>query len=72
MNMLEILFAICMLVVFGKLFFFGIRAAWGITKLLVTVVLFPVILLALLLGGLVYLAVPVLVIAGIIAFVAKA
>lgn len=66
--MLEVLFAVFMLIVFGKLFFLGLRAAWGITKFFVTIVLFPVILVGLLLGGLFYLAIPFLIVAGIIAF----
>ena len=70
--MLEVLFAVCMLIIFGKLFFFGLRAAWGITKFFVTIVLFPVILVGLLLGGLFYLAIPFLIVAGIIAFAIRA
>ena len=30
--MLELLFGILMLVVFGKLFVFGMKATWGITR----------------------------------------
>ena len=30
--MLTLLFIICMFGVFGKLFFFGLKAAWGISK----------------------------------------
>lgn len=35
--MLSLLFTICMIWIFGKILFFGIKAAWGISKLLVTV-----------------------------------
>ena len=64
--MLEILFTICMLWVFGKLFFFGLRAAWGLTKLLAVVVFLPVILIGLVLMGLISIALPIVIVVGII------
>lgn len=68
--MLSLLFVICMIWVFGKIVFFGIRAAWGISKFLVTVVLFPFLLIAMVAGGLLYLAFPLLIFAGLIAWIA--
>ena len=63
--MLSLLFMICVFWIFGKLFIFGLRAAWSVSKLLLTVVLCPVILIGMLIGGLLHLAFPILVIAGI-------
>ena len=63
--MLSLLFVICVFWIFGKLFIFGLRAAWSVSKLLLTVVLWPVILIGMLIGGLLHLAFPILVIAGI-------
>ena len=40
--MLTLLFIICFFAVFGKLLMFGIKAAWGISKFLLTIVLLPV------------------------------
>ena len=54
-----------MIWVFGKLLFFGIKAAWGISKFLVTIVLLPLILIGLVVGGLIYIAFPILIIVGI-------
>ena len=65
--MLTILFLIFLFGIFGKLFFFGIRAAWGISKFVLMVVFFPVILLGMLIVGLVKLAFPLLLIFGVIA-----
>ena len=65
--MLKILFLIFLFVIFGKLFFFGIRAAWGISKFVLMVVFFPVILIGMLIVGLVKLAFPLLLIFGVIA-----
>ena len=64
--MLELLFAVLMITIFGKLFIFGVKATWGITKILVTVVLLPLILIGLVIGGLVSLALPILIVVGII------
>ena len=65
--MLTILFLILLFGIFGKLFFFGIRAAWGISKFVLMVVFFPVILIGMLIVGLVKLAFPLLLIFGVIA-----
>lgn len=63
--MLSLLFMICVFWIFGKLFIFGLRATWSVSKLLLTVVFWPVILIGMLIGGLLHLAFPILVIAGI-------
>ena len=52
-----------------KLISLSIRAAWGIAKLIFFVIGFPVILLVLLAVGLIYLAVPLLIIGLILSFV---
>ena len=67
--MLSLLFAICMIGFIWKLFVFGVKASWGIMKLLCTVVFFPVILIGMVLGGVMYIAFPLLIIGGIIALV---
>lgn len=64
--MFTLLFLICMLGIFGKLLVFGLRAAWGVSKLLLTVVFFPVILSGMVFAGLIYLAFPILIIVGIV------
>lgn len=67
--MLSFLFTILMIVVFGKLIGFAIRATWGISKVIITLVLLPMILIVLVLGGLLSIAFPILVIVGLIALV---
>lgn len=64
--MLTLLFTLCMLWVFGKLFFFGIRAAWGISKFILTIVLLPISLILMVVGGLMSIAFPILIVVGII------
>lgn len=67
--MLTIIFGILMLVFIFEIIGAGIRLAWGITKVLCTVIFFPVILIALFAAGLVYIALPILIIAGIVCLV---
>ncbi|MBU5482628.1 hypothetical protein [Blautia sp. MSJ-19] len=64
--MLSLLFIVCMIWFIGKLFVFGMKASWGIIKLLGTVVFFPVILIGMVVVGLIHLALPLLIIGGII------
>ncbi|MCR5083864.1 MAG: hypothetical protein K6B15_10375 [Parasporobacterium sp.] len=64
--MLFLLFMIA-LVCFGwKFLVFAIHATWGIAKILLFLVFFPIILIGLVIGGLIYIALPVLLIVGII------
>ena len=56
--MLSLLFTILMIIVFGKLIGVAIRATWGISKILVSLVFLPMILIGLVVGGLIYLAFP--------------
>ena len=64
--MLTILFSILMFVIFGKLFFFALRACWGVGRILFTVILLPLFLIILVAGGLIYIALPILVVIGIV------
>lgn len=65
--MLSLLFAFCMIWFIGKFLIFGVKASWGIMKLLCTVVFFPVILIGMVVGGLMYIAFPLLLIGGVVA-----
>lgn len=65
--MLTLIFAILMFVVFGKFVLLAIKATWGITKVLFSLVFLPIILVLLVVGGLIYIALPVLAIVGIVA-----
>lgn len=65
--MFTLIFMILLFSVFGKLLSLSVKAAWGITKVLFTLVLLPIILIALVIGGLIYIAFPVLIIVGIVA-----
>ena len=69
--MLTFIFLILMFVIFGKLIFFAFRAAWGITNILFTLVLLPVILIGLVFGGLISIALPLLMIIGIISWISR-
>ena len=65
--MLTLLFIICMFVVFGKVAGLALRGAWGMTKILLSLVFFPIILIGMVFKGLIVLALPALIIFGIAA-----
>lgn len=67
--MLTLLFMVLMVVVFGKLLVFALKASWGIVKVLLTIVFLPLVLVCLVLAGLVYVAVPVLLVVGLFSMV---
>lgn len=60
-----LLFMILMFVVFGKMFRLAIRATWGITKILFTIVFLPLILIGMVFSGLLSVAFIVLIVIGI-------
>ena len=65
--MFYFLFMILMFYIFGKLFFFGLKAAWGLSKFILTIILLPITLMVMVSCGLLYFAF-VLLIVGIISF----
>lgn len=67
--MLTSLFIILMFAVFGKMIIFAFKASWGILKILLTIIIFPLFLIGLFFSGLVYIALILLVIAGIVSVV---
>ncbi len=69
--MLSLLFAIGMILLFGKLFFFGLKATWGITKFLVTIVLLPLVLIIMAVSGMFYIAFIILIAGGIVAAIGR-
>ena len=69
--MFTLLFVFCMFGVFGKLFCFGLKAAWGISKFVLNIVFLPLILIVMVAGGLLSVAFPLLLIIGIIGLVAS-
>ena len=62
--MMTLIFTFLMIVVFSKILIFAARAAWGISKIIVSLVLLPVCLVGLVLAGLVQIALPILLIVG--------
>ena len=64
--MLTLLFVICMLGIFGKLIGLAFKMTWGIAKVLFTLVFLPVILVGLAMGGLLVVALPLLIVVGIV------
>ena len=65
--MWTLIFLLLMIAVFGKLIFFAVKMTWGVTKIL----FFPLILIGLVMAGLMYIALPILLVVGIITWFVK-
>ena len=61
-----LLFFVLLLSIFGKILGFAIRATWGISKIVFSVVLLPLFLIGLDFKGLISVALPVLIVIGIV------
>ena len=68
--MLTFIFTILMIIIFVKILVFAISATWGIARILFSVVLLPLVLVGLFLKGLIVIALPLLLIIGLIAIFA--
>ena len=66
--MFYFLFMILMFYIFGKLFFFGLKAAWGLSKFILTIILLPITLMVMVSCGLLYFAFVLLSVVGIRSF----
>lgn len=66
--MFYFLFMILMFYIFGKLFFFGLKAAWGLSKFVLTIILLPITLMVMVSCGLLYFAFVLLIVVGIKSF----
>ena len=64
--MLNFVFIILLIAIFGKILGFALKAAWGLSKIVCSVVLLPLLLVGLVIWGLVEIALPILLIVGVI------
>lgn len=69
--MLTIIFIVALVWIVWKMLVWGIKAAWGITKIICTVILFPIFLFVLVCAGLIYIAIPILVFAGLFILICR-
>ena len=63
--MLTFLFFVLLFGIFGKLIWLAVKAAWGISKIVFSIVFLPVVVLVLFFSGLVYVALGLLGVIGI-------
>ena len=69
--MLTLLFNILMIGIFGKMIGLAFRATWGITKIVFSLVVLPVVAIVAAFAGLMTIALPVLLVVGIITLIAN-
>ena len=70
--MLEILFAVLVLLFLFRVIRIAVRATWGLFKVLLFIVVFPVLLISLAFAGMVVLAIGILLIGGTVALLTPA
>ena len=64
--MFTIISLVLFMMVFGKLLGFAFRVGWGMLKISAYLIFLPAIVLMLIFGGLIYLALPILIVVGLI------
>ena len=67
--MLTFIFSIILFWAIWKIAVLGIRLTWGIFKFIFSVVLFPIVLIGIFVAGLAYVAIPIAIVAGLIALI---
>ena len=70
--MMTLLFMVLLFGIFGKLIGFAFRASWSIMKVMLYIVFLPAILMIMLFGGLIYIALPILAIVGMVSLFSRA
>lgn len=70
--MITLFFVGLLIAVMIKLICFAIKAAWGITRVVLTIVLFPAVLVIMAFSGLIVVALPILIITGIVLIIKSA
>ena len=70
--MLTLFMMIMFFAVFGKLMGFAFKVGWGMLKIAAYLIFLPAIVLMLIFGGLFYVALPILIVAGIVGMAARA
>ena len=58
-----------MFTVFIRIMVFAFKAAWGLAKIIVSLILLPIILIALAVAGFIYLALAILIVVGLITLI---
>lgn len=67
--MITLLFMILFIGIFGKMAALAFKAAWGLTKVIFTLILLPLIIIGFAVSGLIYVAFIGLIIAGVVMLV---
>lgn len=69
--MLTLIFVILMIALFAELIGLAVRLTWGLLKIVGVVIFWPLVLAGLAAAGLIYVALPLLVVTGVVGLIAK-
>ncbi|MCR5702800.1 MAG: hypothetical protein K6G76_11745 [Lachnospiraceae bacterium] len=67
--MLTFVFVVLLIALIFKLIIFAIKAAWGITRIILSVLLFPIIFIVLAVTGFISVAIALLIIVGLVSVI---
>ena len=70
--MMTIIFFLFFFMIFGKLLSFAFKATWSIMKVAFFIMFLPIILVGMAIGGLIYIALPILLVVGLVSLLARA
>lgn len=70
MEMLALVFYLCVFAIFGKLSMWILKGIWGLTKFFFTVLFLPLILIGLLFSGFIFIVLPVIILIAVVVLIA--
>ena len=70
-KMQALIFVILMIALFAELIGLAVRLTWGLLKIVGVVIFWPLVLAGLAAAGLIYVALPLLVVTGVVGLIAK-
>lgn len=69
--MITIISLVLFFAVFGKIMLFALKLGWGILKIAAYLIFLPAVILLMIFGGLLYIAIPLLILVGLITMTPK-
>ncbi|MDH6367312.1 MULTISPECIES: hypothetical protein [Breznakia] len=59
------------LIIFSRIIWVAVKATWSVTKIVLFIFFMPLLFIGAIIGGLMYVAIPLLVVAGIISLITR-
>ena len=69
--MITIISLVLFFIIFGKIMMFALKLGWGILKIVAYLIFLPAVILLMIFGGLLYIAIPLLIAVGLMTMIPK-